>query len=78
MQVEVPCKNRSPNIERMRKNTIGARLTAAILLVLGTLASGGLFSSCAYTETMREREVEGQILQGELNYEIERGNRLSR
>ncbi len=53
-------------------------MTAAILLVLGTLASGGLFSSCAYTETMREREVEGQILQGELNYEIERGNRLSR
>jgi len=62
----------------MNKNTTIARFVASVLLTAGAIATGALLSSCAYTETMNEREVEGQGLQRDLNYEIEKGNRLSR
>jgi len=62
----------------MKKNTTIARLVTSFLLTAGAIAIGALLSSCAYTETMNEREVEGQGLQKDLNYEIEKGNRLSR
>lgn len=52
--------------------------TAAILsCIVCAAATCGLFNSCAYTETMNQREAEGQRLQKELGYEIERGRRLS-
>jgi len=62
----------------MKKNTTIARLLASVLLTVGAIATGALLSSCAYTETMNEREAEGQGLQKDLNYEIEKGHRLTR
>jgi hypothetical protein len=47
------------------------------LCAVGGLLSAGLLSSCAYTETMNERNREGVRLQNELNYEVERNHRLS-
>lgn len=54
------------------------RVFASLALASCALVTSGLLSSCAYTETMNEREAEGQGLQRELGYEIERGNKLSR
>ena len=62
----------------MKKNTTITRLLTPILFAVGAIATSGLISSCAYTETMNEREVEGQGLQKDLNYEIEKGRRLTR
>jgi len=53
----------------------GSRLFFGVFLVLGM---SGFLSSCAYTETMNERNAEGQRLQKELDFETERGRRLSR
>ena len=48
------------------------------IVLLGCICIPGILASCAYTETMNQREAEGQQLQKELNYEIERNSRLSR
>lgn len=62
----------------MKKNTTLSRLLASILFSACAVATSGLLGSCAYTETMNEREAEGQGLQRELGYEIEKGKRLAR
>ena len=54
------------------------RFFASLACIACAIATSSLLSSCAYTETMNEREAEGQRLQKELGYEIERGRRLSR
>ncbi len=54
------------------------RVFTALALVSCALVTSGLLNSCAYTETMNEREAEGRGLQRELGYEIERGHKLSR
>lgn len=46
--------------------------------LLGALFTCAILSSCAYTETMNERNTEGYRLQHELDQEVDRGNRLSR
>lgn len=48
------------------------------LFLLGCICIPGVLASCAYTETMNQRNAEGQQLQKDLSYEIERGRRLSR
>ena len=60
------------------KNVNKNRLLSVLLCLGGAAATGGLFSSCAYTETMNEREAEGHKLRQDLNYEIERGRKLQR
>lgn len=54
------------------------RIVASLSCLVCAAATSGLLNSCAYTETMNQREAEGQRLQKELGYEIERGRRLSR
>ena len=61
--------NKKPSIKRV---------LASLACLCCAAATSGLLSSCAYTETMNEREAEGQKLQRDLGYEIERGRRLSR
>lgn len=67
----------------MKNITIQNRPAAKrILVVLACSAcafvSTTALSSCAYTETMNQREAEGRKLQGDLGYEIEKGKRLTR
>ena len=50
------------------------RLTAAACLA----AAGMLLAGCAYTETMRERDAEGQYLRGELEQEQAKTRKLTR
>ena len=62
----------------MKKHTssTGRKLTY-LMLFAGTILTSGLLGSCAYTETMNERNAEGARLQHELGNEIQRGHRLS-
>ncbi len=48
------------------------------LFLLTCICIPGALASCAYTETMNQREAEGQQLQRQLGYEIERGRQLTR
>ncbi len=66
---------KKPNTQLFQK---GKRVFASLALASCALVTGGLLNSCAYTETMNDREAEGQGLQRELGYEIERGHKLSR
>jgi len=66
---------KQPNTELSRRSR---RVFASLAIASCALATSGLLNSCAYTETMNEREAEGQGLQRELGYEIERGRKLSR
>ena len=66
------------NITNSNNHSTPKRTFVALACSAFALVSSGLLSSCAYTETMNEREAEGHRLQGELGYEIEKGNRLTR
>jgi len=57
---------------------IAKRILITLACSACALVSSTALSSCAYTETMNEREAEGHRLQGELGYEIEKGKRLTR
>lgn len=61
----------------MKKNKT-TRLITGFIFASCALVTSGLLSSCAYTDTMNERNVEGVQLQNELNYEVDRGKKLSR
>ncbi len=61
----------------MKKNPY-LRFLFGLLSTFGIIISTGLLNSCAYTETMNDRNTEGWKLQNELNYEVERGKKLSR
>lgn len=61
----------------MKKNNI-TRFITGFIFAACALATSGLLSSCAYTDTMNERNVEGAHLQNELNYEVQRGHELAR
>ena len=50
------------------------KLGIQLSLVLMALS----FASCAYTETINEREQERQGLQRDLDFEIEKGKKLTR
>ena len=55
-----------------RASLVSKTITALALIVLGTLAG------CAYTQTMNERNLEGERLRSELEYERQRNLELSR
>jgi len=60
--------NQKPNTQRIIVSFIG---------LLCVAATSSLLSSCAYTETINQREAESLKLQQELGQELERGRRLT-
>jgi len=56
-----------------RLKTIGVKAALGFVITAGAL----LASNCAYTETMNQRNAEGQYLQEQLSAEQARGSRLS-
>jgi|GEM_PF-6894798 len=49
-----------------------------LITLLGLTGFLLAINSCAYQDTMNERNVEGVRLQNELNLEIEKGSKLQR
>lgn len=54
------------------------RTSLRLALAGGLAAAGMLLASCAYHETMREREIEGSQLRSELEQEQARTGKLIR
>lgn len=66
-------KQTDPSTVPARRASLLSPAVAALALVtLGSLAG------CAYTQTMHERNAEGERLRGELEYEQQRNRELSR
>ncbi len=49
-----------------------------LITLLSLVGSIFAINSCAYHETMNERNAEGVRLQNELNLEVEKGRKLQR
>jgi len=61
---------------KTQKTSVQGKLIPSIGLLF-LAAAGSVLTSCAYTETMNQREAEGQFLQQELQKELVKGRKLT-